>query len=50
MYFKEQKIIFILSIITQNWDGSGSENFATWKTTTHLSCIVNNVAVDDLAT
>ena len=37
-------------IISQNWDGPDSENLSSLKTGADLSCIINTVAADVLAT
>ena len=48
--FAESQDIFKFSIISRNWNDSGSWNHSSWKTRTRLSYIVSTQAADDLST
>ena len=50
MHFRQHENILAFLIIPEHWEGTDSWNQSTWKTRTHLSCIVNTMVADDLAT
>ena len=47
IYFRKHEIIVAFPIIARY--GTVSWNSSSWKTTIHLSCLVNTIAVDVLA-
>ena len=40
-----KKTTFVISLISQPWDGAGNWNPSPWKTRTCLSCTVNTMVV-----
>ena len=44
------KNIFVFSIISPDWDGTGCWNSSSWKIKTWFSCIFKIMVADDLAT
>ena len=43
------KYIFVIYIISHNWDSAGTWNLTLWKTNTYWSYVVNTMAADELA-
>ena len=49
IYTRKHKDLYIFVSISQNRDGAYSWNPSSWKTGTHVCCIVNIMAGNDLA-